>query len=106
MFKDIIANDIDSVFLNLNEFADTATIDGKKMTVVVDSEARTYESNQEALERGEGNILIFVKKATWLENFKKLPKEFEAIKFNKTPCTIVRASERNGVISLSLVYGG
>lgn len=105
MFKDIIANDINNVFLNLNEFADTATINGKKITVVVDSEARTYAGNEESLERSEGNILIFVKKAEWLQAFKTLPKAFDAVKFNKIPCTIMRATERNGVLLLTLEYG-
>ena len=105
MFKDIIANDIDNVFLNLNEFADTATINGKQITVVIDSEARTFEGGREDLERSEGNILIFVKKSTWIETFKKLPKAFDAVKFNKIPCTIVRATERNDVLMLTLEYG-
>lgn len=105
MFKDIIANDIDNVFLNLNEFANTATINGKQITVVVDSEARTYEGSQEDLERSEGNILIFVKKAEWLKKFNTLPRAFDAVKFNKIPCTIVRATERNDMLLLTLEYG-
>ena len=35
-FKDLVAADISAVFLNGQEFADTHTIDGKPMTVVVD----------------------------------------------------------------------
>ena len=35
-FKDLVAADISDVFLNGQEFADTHTIDGKTMTVVVD----------------------------------------------------------------------
>lgn len=35
-FKDLVAADISGVFLNRQEFADTHTIDGKPMTVVVD----------------------------------------------------------------------
>lgn len=35
-FKDLVASDISAVFLNGQEFADTHTIDGKPMTVVVD----------------------------------------------------------------------
>ena len=35
-FKDLVAADIFDVFLNKQEHADTHTIDGKPMTVVVD----------------------------------------------------------------------
>ena len=35
-FKDLVAADIFDVFLNRQEHADTHTIDGKPMTVVVD----------------------------------------------------------------------
>lgn len=35
-FKDIVARDIHAVFLNLDEFADTHVVNGKKMAVLVD----------------------------------------------------------------------
>ncbi len=38
-FKDCVAADIHGVFLNTQEFADTHTIDGRKMDAVVDDNA-------------------------------------------------------------------
>ena len=38
-FKDCVAADIHGVFLNTQEFADTHTIDGRKMDAVVDDDA-------------------------------------------------------------------
>lgn len=105
MFKDIIANDINT-FLNLSEFADEVTIDGKKITAVVDNESRTYEQNKDEMERSIGNILLFVNKETWKKTYKKLPKAFDAMKFNKIACTVVRVTDRNGVLSITLDYGG
>lgn len=105
MFKDHIANDIERTFLNLSEFADEVVIDGKKIKVVLDNEARSYESNSEEMERTVGNILIFVSKETWRETYGAYPEAYDAISFNGRPCTIVRAHERNGMLSLSLDYG-
>lgn len=106
MFKDHIANDIEKVFLNLSEFADEAFIDGQYIKVVIDSEARSYEGNTDEMERTVGNILIFVNKETWRNTYGKLPKAYDALMFNNTPCTVVRSSERNGVLSITLDYGG
>jgi hypothetical protein len=105
MFKSHIANDIERTFLNLSEFADEAVIDGEKIKVVIDTEARTYESNVEEMERTVGNILIFVSKKTWEETYGTLPEAYDAINFNGRPCTIARAHERNGMLSLTLDYG-
>lgn len=105
MFKDHIANDIERTFLNLSEFADEVVIDGEKIKVVIDNEARTYESSAEEMERTVGNILIFVSKQTWEETYGTIPEAYDAISFNGRPCTIVRVHERNGMLSLTLDYG-
>ena len=47
-FKECIAADVFSVFLNKLEFADTHTVNGKKMTVLVDE--------NELLERDKGKL--------------------------------------------------
>ena len=51
-FKDLVAADISAAFLNGQEFADTHTIDGKPMTVVVDE--------NELLERDKSKMGIQV----------------------------------------------
>lgn len=47
-FKECIAADVSSVFLNRLEFADTHTVNGKKMTVLVD--------DNELLERDKAKL--------------------------------------------------
>lgn len=106
MFKDYIANDIEKVFLNPSEFADDVTINGKKIKVVVENDVKTYEGNRDEMERGVGNILIFANKETWKSTFGKLPREYDALMFNKMTCTVVRVTERNGMLNISLDYGG
>lgn len=106
MFKDSIANDIEKVFFNLSEFADTVFINGKEIKVVVDNDAKSYGSSAEEMERSVGNILIFVNKETWKSTYGDIPKAFDALQFNNIPCTVIRAVERNGVLTLTLDYGG
>ena len=48
-FKECIAADVFNVFLNRLEFADTHTVNGKKMAVLVDE--------NELLERGKSRLL-------------------------------------------------
>ncbi len=105
MFKDIIANDIYDVFINQKEFADTVVIDGKEIAVVVDNDAKDFSSSIDEMDRNVGNILLYVSKETWKQTYGKLPKPFDALMFNNISCTIVRATERNGVLTLNLEYG-
>lgn len=106
MFKNIIANDIEDVFLNLSEFADDANINGKKIKIVIDSEARTYEPNIEEMESSVGNILFYVSKETWKNTYGVLPQEHDALMFNNIPCVVVRSHERNGMLGITLDYRG
>lgn len=106
MFKDILANDISKVFLNTEEFADTVRINGKKIDVVIDNEHLTHQSNPQELEGLVGDIFYFVSKAEWLAKFKTLPKAYDVQEFNKVPCTVVKVSETNGVMSITLSYRG
>ena len=105
MFKDYIADDIEKVFLNLSEFADEVLIDGKRIKVVLDNESRSYKSNVEEMERSVGNIMIFANKETWQNTFNRLPQAFDALMFNNRPCTVIRATERNGMLNITLDYG-
>ena len=56
-FKDLVAADISAVYLNGQEFADTHTIDGKPMTVVVDE--------NELLERDKAKIMAAQTEGTY-----------------------------------------
>ena len=104
--KKHIANDIEKVFLNPNEFADDVLINGKSIKVVVDNDQRSYEGVREEMDRGVGNILFFANKETWRSTYGSIPREGDALMFNSLPCTVMRATDRNGVLSISLDYGG
>ena len=63
IFKDSLASDIDSVFFNLDEFADTYVVDGKEISVVQDDD-RILEQTDIAvsgLQKAEGSIFVKAK---------------------------------------------
>lgn len=100
-FKDIVQEDRKRVFLNLDEFGDTHTIDGKEMTVIVD--------NNEMLEREKRykvhddgifirQVLIYVLE----EDFGPLPAIGRLLKLDNKPFRITDAINEDGIYSISL----
>lgn len=68
-FKDCVAADISNVFLNLQEFGDTHTVNGKEMTVMVDENELLERDKFKLLGTGGGGTgykatrMIYVAKA-------------------------------------------
>lgn len=106
MFKDILAEDISKVFLNTDEFADKARINGKFITIVVDNEKLKNQRNMQELDGLTGDIFYYVSKQDWLDKFKKLPLANDAQEFNKLACTVVDVGDTNGMLSITLAYRG
>lgn len=59
--KDEILSDIDNVFLNLEEFGEEHTIDGKKVVCVFDDDALKMRSGSNELSVSESSLLLFAK---------------------------------------------
>ena len=106
MFKDIVANDINKVFLNTEEYADQARINGKLINVVIDNKHLNYQHTQQELDGLVGDIFYFVSKAEWLKTFNSLPKAFDAQQFNKLSCTVIKVGDTNGMLDITLAYRG
>lgn len=107
-FKEYIASDVKSVFINTNEFADTVKLDigtgAKKIAVVIDNEQLTHNATLQELDRGTGDIFFYVEKAAFIEAFGRVVREGEAMRFNVQPCTIQSVKDVNGVLSITLAY--
>lgn len=106
MFKDIIANDIDRVFLNTEEYADEARINGKKLKIVLDNEHLSNQNNLQELDGVIGDIFYYVSKQAWLDNFGRLPLAHDAQEFNRIPCTVEKVGDTNGMLDITLSYRG
>ena len=61
--KDEILKDIDDVFLNLEEFGETHTIDGKPVMCMFDDDALKIRSGSNELSVSESSLLLFAKES-------------------------------------------
>ena len=59
--KDLIRNDREAVFLNTDEIAEPAIVDGKEVKIVSDTNALNDKSDVYAMGISEGERLIFIK---------------------------------------------
>lgn len=107
-FKEYIATDIKSVFINTNEYADTVWLDmgagRKEIAIVLDNSQLTHNKNMQELDRGTGDIFFYVDKAEFVKKFGKQPREGEAMAFNTRPCTVDTVKETNGVLAITLSF--
>ena len=60
-FKDEILEDIDNVFLNLEDFAEVHSIDGKSVVCMFDDDALKMRSGSNELSVSESTLLLFAK---------------------------------------------
>lgn len=60
--KDQIEADRDAVFLNTDEFAELAVVDGREVKIILDEDSLNEKTDEYAKGLSQGDILIFVKK--------------------------------------------
>lgn len=104
-FKDQIAIDNSTIFMNLDEFADIHTINGKEMPVQVDSNEMIDREKRYQYKRSlyaDGvylkELLIYVR----AEDFGPLPAVGRVITFDNKMYVISDAIDEDGIYSLSL----
>lgn len=105
-FKDMVAADIEGVFINTDEFADTHTWNGGsgasyEIKAVVDDDIliRQYSSQFDFM--GQDSHMIFAPAA----GFKKKPKNGDTIHFDKNLYTVDRIEEDMGMYAIFLLRG-
>lgn len=100
-FKDLVRNDIENIFMNADEFAETHNIDGKDMVVMVDNnEMLEREKRYKALEDGifRKQVLFYVSAV----KFGRLPAIGKIMVFDKKQYKVTDAIREGGVYSISL----
>ena len=58
-FKDMVERDRKAVFLDLDVFGETLTVEGKEITVVIDNDKLAEKKNGQDLAVAESNTLFF-----------------------------------------------
>lgn len=103
-FKDIIKADAHNVFLNLEEFADTHTVNGTDMAVLIDNneqierEKREKRNNQNMDGIFTNQRLIYVAAS----DFGPLPKQGSLLTLDKRTFRVVDAIDEDGIYSITL----
>lgn len=110
MFKDYVANDIESTFINLEEFAEEVEINGAIVSVVEDREKLEYRMRKTAEYDGFivgdiiGDVLFFISKEEYekIPKVKSIPVANMAIKYKGKPCMVNDVNEESGVYEIVL----
>lgn len=100
-FKDMILEDIKSIFLNPEEFGELHTVDGKEMIIIVDeNELVEREKKTKTMAEGLHNkqLLIYVSK----EDFGPEPLINRLLELDGSDYVVTDVSDENGIYAISL----
>mgnify|MGYP000051895717 FL=1 len=100
-FKEIVKNDVRQVFMNLEEFSETHTINGKEMPVQIDSNEqieREKRLNQNMDGIYKNQKLIYVS----AEEFGPMPKQGAMLNMDGKMYKVEDAIHEDGVYSITL----
>ena len=100
-FKDVLKDDINNTFVNLNEFADIHIVDGKEIPVIID-ENEIIEREKRMKSNMDGiyvkQKLIYVK----AEDFGALPAIGRAIMLDGKRYLVTDVVDEQGVYSITM----
>lgn len=97
-FKDLILQDLSSVFFNPDEFSGTHKINGRDMTVILDDDRLSQRIQKDFDGMVIGEILYFVKKSEYGEK----PSIGEPQRFDKRQMYITDVKEPDGMYEIIL----
>lgn len=97
-FKEQIQQDLDSVFLNFDEFAELHKIEGAQVLAVIDNDALEELKKGQNLDMVEADMLIFAKSSD-------LPQDLNSgrlINIDGREMLVVKSSNDMGLVKLAL----
>ena len=100
-FKDIIANDVHQTFLNIDEFSDTHKVNGKNMSVQIDTNEqieREKRMNQNADGIYMNQKLIYVAAS----EFGPMPKQGAILNLDGKIYRVADAVDEYGIYSITI----
>jgi hypothetical protein len=97
-FKDAAAADVDNVFFETKEFADTVLIDGRSVPIILDNDALQGMSELYAKGLSEGEQFIFIKE----KDMHRLPQVGEELEKDGKEWYIRHAVSEMGVFAIRI----
>lgn len=107
-FKEYIQNDINSTFVNEDEFASPVLINGVSVNVIEDKDQLLYRIKKNYDGLVVGDILFFISE----DEYKKIPRLSpiptvnEAVSYNGRACTITDVNSQEGMYEITLLKVG
>lgn len=102
-FKELVYNDIHSVFMNPQEFGEKHLVDGKEMTVIIDGNEVTERSKKQTdTGRVEGVYLRQMVLYAAKSQFGPLPAQGRILKLDKSTYRVMDATDEGGIYSITL----
>lgn len=100
-FKEAVASDVHEVFLNIDEFSDTHTVNGVEMAVQIDDNEqiereKRFNQNMDGLFTNQKLIYVAA------DDFGPLPKQGTILRLDNRTYTVADAIAEDGVYSITL----
>jgi hypothetical protein len=107
-FKQHMAADIENIFINLNEFAETVTINGAKVNVMEDSDKLLYriQKNYDGLIIGDVLFYISTEEYAKIPHLSPVPTANQAIRYNGKAATITNVGKQGGLYEIIIQNAG
>ena len=107
-FKEYVANDIANTFVNDDEFAVYAKINGVVVKVVEDSNQLEYRIKENYGGLIIGDVLFFISEEEYamIPRVSPIPNTNQAINYNGKPATIVDVGHYDGMYEIILQNAG
>lgn len=97
-FKELIQQDINTTFLNPNEFGEEVTINNSKMVVVIDEKELEKQNIANDGKLAKGELLFHVNKS----NFKGIPTADRLMEFEGKKYRIIKSTDNLGMLTIML----
>jgi len=97
-FQEQIAQDNALVFLNIDEFGETHTVEGKEITIIIDDDALVTRKGGAELGIAESSMLIFARS----EDLPKKKAPGSALNIDGRECIVDDWVESSGMSQISL----
>lgn len=96
--KDLIASDIDLVFIQLEDFGEVHKIEGKSITIIIDNDTLVTMKNGNILGVAESDTLIFAR----TEDLEGEKAPGSALNVDGRECTVDSWTENLGITQIAL----
>ena len=100
-FKKVIENDIESIFFNLDEFAEDITWNQQPLSAIVDNDDMIRKYSEEFSELPSGSHMIMIQE----KKLERIPTINDVVLFNGNLFTVCEVKKDLGVLTVFLGRG-